>query len=50
MAPGYEANGDYLGKCFYFLYSNDMLSILIRLGDSMNTQHKFIFKIRNKNP
>ena len=32
MAPGQGANGDKLGKFFYFLYNNSMLSVLIRIA------------------
>ena len=32
MTPGQDANGDNLGKSFYLLYNNGMLSALIRIA------------------
>ena len=32
MAPGQEANSDYLGNLFDFLHKNCMLSVLIRIA------------------
>ena len=32
MVPSQEANGDNLGKSFYILYNNGMLSVLNRIA------------------
>ena len=32
MAPGQEENVDNLGKSFYLLYNNGMLSVVVRIA------------------
>ena len=46
MAPVQEANSDNLGIFFYFLYSDCMLSLLIRIASMSTHNIQFHDKIR----
>ena len=35
MAPGWETNGDDLGRLFDLLYNNGMLSVLSRIASTI---------------